>query len=165
MPQEMKIQEALRLIIRTKKNLYDYYLKAAEQSTNPLGRKVFQHLAHEVRSNLSRFFHLYIGHDLGDFDQFMETAPLPDSALLHDLSAELSPDMHDRRAQEVALREEEDIERMLRMTAGRVIDPAARQILLRAAQETKNHCALIESEYAHTMGMVHETDMDTFVRE
>jgi hypothetical protein len=33
------------------------------------------------------------------------------------------------------------------------------------AKETENHYAIIESEYAHLMGMVHETDIDTFVRE
>ena len=35
----------------------------------------------------------------------------------------------------------------------------------RMAQETENHYAIIESEYAHMMGMVHETDIDTYVRE
>ncbi|ORJ62088.1 hypothetical protein [Geothermobacter hydrogeniphilus] len=163
MPQEMKIQEALRLIIRTKKTLYDFYLLAAERVTNPLGRKVFQRLAEEVHGNLGRFFHLYNGHDLGDFDQFMALPPSPDAALIKELTAH--PDIHERRAQELALSEEEDIERMLRMTAARVIDPAARQTLERAAHETRQHCALIESEYAHTMGMVHETDIDIYVRE
>jgi hypothetical protein len=32
-------------------------------------------------------------------------------------------------------------------------------------QETEQHYALIESEYAHIMRMVHESDQDTFVRE
>jgi len=164
-PQEMKIQEALRLIIRTKKNLYDFYLHAAERVTNPLGRRVFQRLAEEVRDNLGRFFHLYNGHDLGDFDQFMATPPHPDSALIQALTDQLTPDVHERRARELALSEEEDIERMLRMTAAHVIDPVARQILQRAASESRQHCAIIESEYAHTMGMVHESDIDTYVRE
>jgi hypothetical protein len=35
----------------------------------------------------------------------------------------------------------------------------------RMAKETDDHYQLIESEYAHLMGMVHETDIDTFVRE
>jgi hypothetical protein len=33
------------------------------------------------------------------------------------------------------------------------------------AKETRTHYAIIESEYARTMGMVHETDIDTYVRE
>ena len=33
------------------------------------------------------------------------------------------------------------------------------------AKSTHNHYVLIESEYARLMGMVHETDIDTFVRE
>jgi hypothetical protein len=37
--------------------------------------------------------------------------------------------------------------------------------LLLNAKSTHQHYELIESEYAHLMGMVHETDIDTFVRE
>jgi hypothetical protein len=33
------------------------------------------------------------------------------------------------------------------------------------AKETHNHYLLIESEYARLMGMVHESDMDIYVRE
>ena len=122
-------------------------------------------LDEETRTGLSRFYDLYLGKDLDDFEQFMATPPRPDSAMLHELDRELHPDIHDRRAREIALREEADIERVLRMTAERVINPMARQILLEAAAETGQHLQIIESEYAHTMGMVHETDIDTYVRE
>ena len=33
------------------------------------------------------------------------------------------------------------------------------------AHETHNHYLLIEAEYSRIMGMVDESDMDTFVRE
>jgi hypothetical protein len=32
-------------------------------------------------------------------------------------------------------------------------------------RETRDHYEIIESEYAHLMAMVHETDIDIFVRE
>jgi len=36
---------------------------------------------------------------------------------------------------------------------------------LKNADATHQHYEVIESEYAHLMGMVHETDIDTYVRE
>jgi hypothetical protein len=40
-----------------------------------------------------------------------------------------------------------------------------RAVFDRMAEETETHYAIIESEYARIMGMVHETDIDTYVRE
>jgi hypothetical protein len=44
-------------------------------------------------------------------------------------------------------------------------DGAVAEVYLKNAESTHMHFELIESEYAHLMGMVHETDIDTFVRE
>jgi len=165
MPQEYRAQEAIRLAIDNKKALYDFYRQAAGTITNTSGQRVFERLAAEVRDNLSRFYHLYLGQDLPGFENFMAMPPQGDSAMLFELNRELNPEIHDRKAREIALREEADIERILRMTAARVIDPVARDVLQRAADEVSQHMQLIESEYARTMGMVHETDIDTYVRE
>ena len=51
------------------------------------------------------------------------------------------------------------------MTASRIVAPAFRAVFERMARETENHYGIIEPEYAHMMGMVHETDIDTYVRE
>jgi len=165
MPQEYRVQEAIRLAIESKKNLHDFYQNAAGTITNLSGQRVFQRLADEVRGNLGRFYHLYLGQDLPDFERFMEIPPQSESAMLHELNREIQPDIHDRKAREIALREEADIEQVLRLTAARVIDPVAREVLVQAADEVCQHMQIIESEYAHTMGMVHETDIDTYVRE
>jgi len=66
---------------------------------------------------------------------------------------------------EIALKEEEDLAKQLRLTAEKIVDPQVRSVFERMAKETEHHFALIESEYARLMGMVHETDVDTFVRE
>ncbi len=49
--------------------------------------------------------------------------------------------------------------------AAKIEDPEVRAVFEENAQSTHNHYLLIESEFARLMGMVHETDMDTFVRE
>ena len=81
------------------------------------------------------------------------------------LEKALDENVHERKAMELALKEEKDLVKNLRMTASRIVDPAVRAVFERMARETENHYAIIESEYAHMMGMVHETDIDTYVRE
>ena len=63
------------------------------------------------------------------------------------------------------MQEEEDLIKNLQMTASRIVDPTVRAVFERMASETEGHYAIIESEYARLMGMVHETDIDTYVRE
>jgi len=165
MPQEFNMQQAIKLAIQTEKNVMDFYKRAAEITKNPRGKKVFNLLSNEEREHASHFFHLYQGDDLGSFDQFMNTPPKADSAMLKQLEKALDENVHERKAMEIALKEEEDLAKNLAMTASHIVDPAVRAIFEKMAKETRDHYALIESEYAHLMGMVHETDIDTFVRE
>ena len=81
------------------------------------------------------------------------------------LEKSLDENVHERKAMQIALKEEEDLAKHLRLTASKIVDPAVRAVFERMAKETENHFALIESEYAHLMAMVHETDIDTYVRE
>ncbi len=165
MPQELKMQEALKQAITAKKNLMDFYLAAAEHTQHAEGKKVFQRLAVEVRENANRFFSYYKGSDLGSFPEFMGTPPNPDSAMLLELQKAVKEDTHERRAREIALAEEQDMEQNFRLLATRIIDPAVRSVFDKVVEETRAHYQIIESEYARTMGMVHESDMDTYVRE
>jgi rubrerythrin len=165
MPQEFNMQEAIRLAIQTEKNVMDFYKRAAETTGNPRGKKVFELLSREEREHAGHFFHLYQGKDLGSFDEFMARPPHPDSVMLHELAKAVDSNVGDRKAMEIALREEQDLEKNLQQTAARIIDPAVRSVFERMAKETHDHYAMIESEYAHLMGMVHETDIDTYVRE
>ncbi|PLX93632.1 MAG: ferritin [Desulfuromonas sp.] len=165
MPQEFNLQEALKLAIQTEKDVMDFYLKAASMTKNERGKKVFELLSREEREHASHFFHHYKGTDLGTFEEFMAQPPKVDTAMLKNLEKTLCESTHERQAMEIALKEEEDLARNLEMTASHVIDPTVRGVFEKMAKETRDHHALIESEYAHLMGMVHETDVDTFVRE
>jgi len=46
-----------------------------------------------------------------------------------------------------------------------MVDPGVRSVFDRVVKETQGHYDLIESEYAHIMTMVHESDQDIYVRE
>lgn len=165
MPQEFNMQEALRLAIQTEKDVMDFYSKAAALTKNERGRKVFEQLAREEREHAGHFFQVYPGKDLGSFEEFMARPARLEHVMLRQLEKALDDKVHDRKAMEIALKEEEDLAKNLHFTASRIVDPAVRGVFERMARETEHHFAIIESEYAHLMGMVHETDIDTYVRE
>jgi len=164
MPQEFNLQEALRLAIETEKAVMYFYQNAAKQATNERARKVFETLAGEEREHAEHFFPLYKG-DLGSFESYMAKPPEFESAMLHNLKKSICAEVKEKEAMEIALKEEEDLARNLQVTAEHIVDPLVRKVFERMAKETLNHYAVIESEYAHLMRMVHETDIDTFVRE
>ena len=165
MPQEFNLQEALKMAIQTEKNVMDFYQRAEEVTHDARGKKVFALLASEEREHAGHFFPLYKGSDLGSFEDFMARPPHADSVMLKELEKALDANVHERKAMEIALREEKDLEENLTRTAARVIDPAVQLVFETMARETRHHYALIESEYARLMAMVHETDIDTYVRE
>ena len=165
MTQEFSMQEAIKLAIQTEKDVMDFYNKAASLTKNERGKKVFEQLAKEEREHASHFFKIYPGADLGSFDEFMQQPARLDHSLLKQLEKALNENVHERKAMELAMQEEEDLVKRLRQTASHIVDPAVRGVFERMAEETENHFAIIESEYAHMMGMVHETDIDTYVRE
>ncbi len=165
MPQEFNLQEAIHEAIQTEKDVMDFYTKAAEISDNERAKKVFLTLAGEEREHAANFFHLYTGSELGTFDEFMARPPRDVSVMLHNLMKSLDENVNERKAMELALAEEQDLAKNLRTTAALIVDTAVRGVFEKMARETDDHYQIIESEYAHLMGMVHETDMDTFVRE
>lgn len=165
MPQEMKLLEAIKIAIQTEKDVMDFYLKAAALTNNERGKKVFELLAKEEREHAGHFFKIYTGSDLGSFEDFMAQPPKSNHAMLKQLEKALDENTHERKAMELALQEEEDLVKNLRMTASHIVDPTVRAVFDRMAEETETHYAIIESEYAHLMAMVHETDIDIYVRE
>jgi len=165
MPQEFNLKEAILLAIQTEKDVMDFYNKAAALTKNERGRKVFEQLAKEEREHASHFFSIYPGKDLGSFEEFMAQPARIEQVMLRQLEKALTDSVHERKAMEIALKEEEDLAKHLHLTASKVVDPQVRGVFERMAKETENHFAIIESEYAHLMGMVHETDIDTYVRE
>ena len=165
MNQEPSLLDAIKQAIQTEKDVMDFYLKAATLTSNERGKNVFEQLAKEEREHAGHFFEIYTGSDLGSFEDFMAMPPSKGHAMLKQLEKALDENVHERKAMELAMKEEEDLVKNLQMTASRIVDPSVRGVFERMARETENHYAIIESEYARMMGMVHETDIDTYVRE
>lgn len=165
MPQEFNHQQAIKLAVETEKELMCFYQRAAEKTSNPSGKRVFEQLANDEQEHVTHLFRHYRGGDIGSLDEFMKAPCQWSEAMLKELDELIDEQVKERRAMEIAMQKEQQLEQSLRNTARQIVDPGVRTVFDRMAKETRNHYQIIESEYAHLMGMVHETDIDTYVRE
>jgi rubrerythrin len=163
--EEIDVQEAIKRSIQVEKNARDFYRLGASHMKEGQGRKTFELLAREEAEHARWFYDIYEGSDIPDFDAFMAVDPDTDSDWLSDLEKQLMEELNVRRAMELAMDKELKLEESLRQLADQMADPKVRDVFLLNAKSTHQHYELIESEYARLMGMVHETDIDTFVRE
>ncbi len=163
--ENVDLQEAIKRSIQTEKNARDFYRLGAKHMKDERARKTFELLASEEAEHASWFYDIYEGEDIPDFDAFMAVDPAKDSDWLTELEKEQMEELTVRRAMELAMDKELKLEKSLRKLAAKIQDPGVRAVFLKNAESTHQHYELIESEYAHLMGMVHETDIDTYVRE
>jgi len=163
--EKIDVQEAIKRSIQTEKNAMDFYHRGAGHMKRQEARKTFELLSGEEREHAAWFYRIYEGGDIPDFNAFMAADPLKDSDWLTDLERILMSDFDERKAMELAMEKELKLEKSLRDMAMKISDEKVRKVFEANAESTHNHYLLIESEYARLMGMVHETDMDTYVRE
>ncbi|MBE0500539.1 MAG: ferritin family protein [Desulfuromonadales bacterium] len=157
------ITDAIKRSMLTEKSAMDFYDSCASLMKNTAARKTFELLAREEREHAESFFQIYDGDDLDSFDEFMLTKG--DSEWLSELEKLALPNMDERKAMELAMEKEQQLEKHLRAMAAKIDDADVKAVYEANAKSTHNHYVMIESEYARLMGMVHETDIDTFVRE
>jgi rubrerythrin len=165
MGKEYTVQEALKLAIRAEKDSMDFYRKAASVATNERAKKVLELLANEEVGHLSSFFEHYKGTEFGDIKTYIDSPADEKNPTYVKLMKAISDDIVEQKALELSLVEEKECIGQYTQLAKGVVDPVVRAIFERVVRETQGHYDLIESEYAHIMGMVHETDQDTYVRE
>jgi len=165
MGKEYTLQEAIKLAIRSEKDSMDFYRKAASVAKNARAKKVLELLANEEVGHLKAFFDHYKGTEFGDLKSYIDSPADEKNPTYVKLMKAISDDMVEQKALELALIEEKECIGQYTQLANGVVDPAVRTVFTRVLKETQGHYDLIESEYAHIMGMVHESDQDTFVRE
>jgi rubrerythrin len=162
---EIDVKNALIRSVQTEKNAMNFYQIAAKQMKNADAIRTFELLAKEEREHAKHFFDKYDGDDLPAFDEFIAAEPDKADDWLSDLDKALLSNFSDRKAMELAMEKEKRLEESLREMAAKIEDASVRAVFEENAKSTHNHYVLIESEYARIMGMPHETDIDTFVRE
>lgn len=160
----LDLKEAVRRSIQTEKNAMDFYVRGAALMKNAEAKKVFELLAREEKEHASWFYDIYPGDDL-DFESFMAKGPDDSADWLGELGDISVENFNERKAMELAMKKEQKLAEHLRQMAAKIDDPEIKEVYEKNATSTDHHYQLIESEYARMMGMVHETDIDTFVRE
>ena len=159
------VQEAVKRSIQTEKNAMDFYRLGAQKMKDPDARRIFDVLAKEEREHAGHFYKIYSGTDIPSLEAFLDLPPDNESSWISTISRLISEDFNEQKAMEAAMEREKKLEEALLEMASAVEDAAIKDVYVLNARETHNHYEMIESEYARLMGMVHESDMDTFVRE
>lgn len=161
----INVQEAVKRSIQTEKNASDFYRLGAQKMNIPDARRTFELLAREEREHAAQFYKIYEGTDIPSLDAFLDSPPDSESSWVSTIARLISSDFNEQKALELAMEREKNLEEALLETASKIDAPEIRAVYELNARETHHHFELIESEYARLMGMVHETDIDTFVRE
>jgi rubrerythrin len=161
----LDLKEAVRRAMQTEKNAMDFYLRGAEIMQNAEAKKVFELLAREEREHAEWFYDVYPGDDIANLEEFLGTGADQDSEWLSELNQMNAAGFNERKAMELAMEKEKKLAERLRALATKIDNPEIRKVFEDNATSTDYHYQIIESEYARLMGMVHETDIDTFVRE
>ena len=165
MGKEYTMQEALKLAVRAEKESMDFYRRAASITSNERAKKVFDLLANEEVGHLKLFFDHYKGGEFGDFKTFLESPPDKKGATLLALEKSIDEKTQEKKALEIAMKEEKSIIDQYTLLAKDIVDPMVKKVFDQVVKETQNHYDMIEDEYMHLMGMVDKSDQDTFVRE
>ena len=165
MGKEYALQEALKLAIKAEKDSMDFYRKAAALVKNERAKQVLEMLANEEAGHLKAFFDHYQGGEFGDLKSYMESPPDEKNPSYVRLLNAVDENMVEKTALELAMAEEKTCIGQYTQLARDMIDPGVRAVFERVVKETQGHYDMIESEYAHIMTMVHETDQNIYVRE
>jgi rubrerythrin len=161
----IEVKDAVRRAMQTEKNAMEFYQRGAEMMKNAEAKKVFELLAREEREHAEWFYNVYPGDDIADLQDFLNADADKDSEWMKELNQVKAEDFNERKAMELAMEKEKNLATHLRALADKIENPEVRKVFEENATSTDHHYQIIESEYARLMGMVHETDMDTFVRE
>ena len=161
----INVQEAIKRSMQTEKNAMNFYQLGARQMKNQDARTTFEMLAREEREHAGQFFKIYTGTEIPSLDAFLDSPIDNESSWMASITRLVDSEFTEQKALELAMEREKNLEETLLETAAKISDAAVKAVFELNAKETHNHYLLIESEYARLMGMVHETDMDTYVRE
>jgi rubrerythrin len=159
------LKDAVRRAIQTEKNARDFYLSGARMMKNEEAKKVFELLAREEGDHAEWFYNVYPGDDIADLQSLLAEGADQNSDWLSELKQVQDAGFDERKAMELAMQKEKKLAEHLRAMAARIDKEEVRKVFEQNATSTDHHYQIIESEYARLMGMVHESDIDTFVRE
>jgi len=158
-------QEVLKQCLLHEKEGLDLYREAARRAKRERTRKAFETLIDEESQHIASLFRHYRGEDIGSVETFLAQPAQIASPLVRRLEEALDPQLPDRKALELAMELEQENREGYLNHAAKSDDPEVKAVYEKLARDEERHYQIVESEYAHLMAMVHETEIHTFVRE
>lgn len=149
------VAEALKSAIMTEKAAMDFYKYGATKMTDEHACRTFEILARDERQHARMFYDVYLGNDLPPFDELMAGAPDTESSWWKALQQILLGNFDERRALELAVEEEDALEKSLRESAARTSDPIIRDIYLVNAESTHGHALIVSEDLKAYFGQSH----------
>jgi rubrerythrin len=147
------VQKAVKDSIQTEKDAMDFYKYGAERMMEEKAQKTFELLAREEYQHAESFYRIYTGDDIPSFDDFMKEPPNTESNWWQSLQKLLMQDFDERKALELAIEQEDALEKSLREMASMIDDPEIAKVYLANATSTHNHLELVEEDYKAMFGM------------
>jgi len=147
------LQKAIKDSIQTEKDAMDYYKYGAERMAENKARQTFELLAREEYQHAESFYRIYSGDDIPSFRKFMSAPPNTESSWWKNLQNLLVQDFDERKALELAIEQEDALEKSLREMAANIDDPDVARVFLANATSTHNHLELVEEDYKAMFGM------------
>jgi len=153
MSEKIDVQLAIKEAMQTEKDAMDFYKFGAEKMSDDKAKKTFELLAREEAQHAHSFYNIYKGTDIPSFDDFINAPPDTTSSWWRALQKLMMGDFDERKALELAIEEEEALEKQLRSMAEKMTDPEVKAIYLANANSTHHHFEVISEDYADIYGM------------
>ena len=147
------VQKTIKDSIQTEKDAMDFYKYGAERMAEEKARRTFEILAREEYQHAESFYRIYPGEDIPSFKEFMNAPPNTESSWWKNLQRLLVQDFDERKALELAIEQEDALEKSLREMASSIDDPEIARVYLANATSTHNHLELVEEDYKAMLGM------------
>jgi rubrerythrin len=147
------VQKAIKESIQTEKDAMDYYKYGAERMAEDKARETFELLAREEYQHAESFYKIYQGGDIPSFQEFMNAPPNTSSSWWKTLQTLLVQDFDERKALELAIEQEDALEKQLRDMAAKIDDQEIARVYLANASSTHHHLELVEEDYRAMLGM------------
>lgn len=146
MTEKIDLQKAIKEAMQTEKNAMDYYKYGAEKMHDEKAKRSFEILATEEKQHAHMFFSIYKGDDIPDFEAFISSAPDTESTWWKALQSAILGDFDERKAIELAIEQEAQLESDLCAMAEKIDDEAVKKIYLANARSTHHHYELCMEE-------------------
>ncbi len=152
MSEKIDLQKAIKEAMQTEKDAMDFYKYAAEKMFNEQAKRMFEVLAKEEKQHAHMFYEFYEGDDITDFEEFIAREPDTNSSWWKALQQAMLGDFDERKAIELAIDQEAELEKNLREMAEKIDDPAVKSVYLANARSTHHHYELCVEERSAILG-------------